>query len=84
MRKAIIILLSLIFCLIGTTTFAAIWNVPKDFATIQEAIDSPDVTDGDTIRVSPGNHFGAFINKSVTIKGKGNANIDKDRITRCL
>ena len=55
---------------------AATWIVPEDFATIQEAIDSPLVVDGDKIRVCSGNHAGALINKSVEIKGKGGAVIN--------
>lgn len=55
---------------------ATIWHVPGDFATIQDAIDSTDVADGDTIMVGPGNFDGALVNKSVTIKGKGGAVID--------
>lgn len=52
------------------------WRVPGDFATIQAAIDSADVSDGDTIRVSRGSHAGALVNKSVQIQGTGNAVID--------
>jgi hypothetical protein len=55
---------------------AANWLIPDDFTTIQEAIDSPDVEDGDTIIVSPGNYFGAFIDKAVEIKGEEGAVID--------
>ena len=54
----------------------ATWTVPGDFATIQEAIDSDEVSDGDTIRVRPGSHAGAYVTKSVEIKGEGNALID--------
>ena len=54
----------------------AIWDVPKDFATIQEAIDSADVEDGDTILVGRGNHAGAEVTKAVEIKGKGGAVIN--------
>ena len=39
-------------------------------------MDSSDVSDGDTIRVRPGNHAGAYVTKSVEIKGEGNALID--------
>lgn len=52
------------------------WNVPGDFATIQEAIDSPSVKSGEVILVSPGSHSGALVNKSVQIKGLGGAVID--------
>ncbi|OFW55787.1 MAG: hypothetical protein A2133_02955 [Actinobacteria bacterium RBG_16_64_13] len=47
----------------------ATWGVPGDFATIQEAIDSSDVVNGDTIVVGPGDWAGAFVTKGVTITG---------------
>jgi hypothetical protein len=52
------------------------WFVPGDFDTIQEAIDSADVADGDIIMVAGGNHSGALINKAVQIRGTGNAVIN--------
>jgi len=58
---------------LANTTMAAKWNVPEDFATIQDAIDSTDVSTGDTIRVGPGNHSGASVTKGVEIKGQGGA-----------
>lgn len=48
----------------GTT-----WYVPGNFATIQDAIYDPAVMDGDRIFVQAGNHAGAFVTKSVEIKG---------------
>lgn len=60
----------------GNTTQAGNWQIPDDFATIQEAIDSDDVQDGDTIMVAPGNHFGAYVTKSVEIKGEDGAVIN--------
>jgi len=54
----------------------AIWQVPGDFATIQEAIDNSGVSDGDTIMVGPGEHAGALVTKAVEIKGKGGAVIN--------
>ncbi|MCP4679153.1 MAG: hypothetical protein GY854_27405 [Deltaproteobacteria bacterium] len=45
------------------------WHVPGDFSTIQDAIDSSDVVNGDSIRVGPGDHRGATITKKVTIHG---------------
>lgn len=54
----------------------AVWHVPVDFDTIQEAIDSTDVADGDTILVGPGSHAGALVDRSVVIKGKGGAVIN--------
>ncbi|MBN1858620.1 hypothetical protein JW848_05375 [Candidatus Bipolaricaulota bacterium] len=51
------------------------WRVPGDFATLQEAIDSPTVVDGDRILVEPGSHAGAYVDKSVEIRGEGGAAI---------
>ena len=62
--------------LVGSTAQAAKWRVPEDFATIQEAIDSPVVADGDRIIVAPGNHAGADVTKRVQIKGEDGAVID--------
>lgn len=50
---------------------ATVWTVPGDFATIQEAIDDADVEDGHIIRVAPGEHAGALVDKAVVIKGEG-------------
>jgi hypothetical protein len=53
------------------------WKVPGDFATIQEAIDDADVDDGDQIRLmGPGEFAGAYVSKSVEIKGTGGAVIN--------
>lgn len=52
---------------------AADWSVPRDFATIQAAIDSPDVADGDRILVGPGSFAGALVTKPVHIQGVGRA-----------
>jgi hypothetical protein len=56
-----------------STTSAATWNVPGDFATIQEAIDSTLVLDGDKIMVGPGQYAGAIVTKAVEIKGEDGA-----------
>lgn len=53
-----------------------VWHVPRDFATIQDAIDSPLVQAGDKILVGPGSYAGAIVNKAVEIKGEGGAVID--------
>jgi len=60
---------------LGSTARAKIWNVPGDFETIQEAIDS--AVTGDVILVGPGNHAGATVTEvGVEIKGEGGAVID--------
>ena len=55
---------------------STVWQVPGDFATIQEAISSANVLPGDTIMVGPGEHAGAIVNKAVEIKGQGGAVIN--------
>jgi hypothetical protein len=60
----------------ANTAIAADWRVPGNFATIQEAIDSPNVKAGDTIVVRPGAHAGALLTKSVEIRGQGRAVIN--------
>ncbi|MBW8040184.1 MAG: hypothetical protein FVQ85_09320 [Planctomycetes bacterium] len=62
--------------IMSATANAATWDVPGDFSTIQEAIDSPSVLPGATILVGPGNHFGALVDKEVEIKGEGGAVIN--------
>lgn len=77
MKRLLIFCVAAIFLTaLGNTTKATIWNVPGDFAYIQDAIDSEAVLEGDTIIVGPGNHFGAFIDKAVEIKGEDGAVID--------
>lgn len=73
--KRIALMMWAVLVLCGTTQ-AAIWIVPGDFTTIQEAIDSADVSDGDSIRVGPGKHPGAVVTKSLEIKGEGRAIIN--------
>ncbi|UCG58695.1 MAG: hypothetical protein JSU70_04110 [Phycisphaerales bacterium] len=65
-----------IVLLAGAVTNGAVWNVPEDFTTIQEAIDSATVLDGDRIMVGPGNHAGAVVTKAVEIKGDTGASIN--------
>jgi len=57
----------------GKPALAGKWVVPGDFATIQEAVDSTDVLDGDIIFVGEGNHAGAIVTKAVEIKGHDGA-----------
>jgi len=60
----------------GGIAQAASWDVPGDFATIQEAINDTQVIDGDRIMVGAGRHAGATVTKAVEIKGEGGAIID--------
>jgi hypothetical protein len=80
MRKLLISTILFSFVLLisaaGAYASAGKWKVPGDFDTIQNAIDSEDVLDGDTIFVGPGNHTGAFVTKAVQIKGQGGAVIN--------
>ena len=54
-------------------TRAATFNVPGDFATIQEAIDDPGTMNGDTINILAGTHVEAFVDitKELIIQGQG-------------
>jgi hypothetical protein len=77
MKRLLIIYVAAAFmAAMGNTVMAANWLVPEDFTTIQEAIDSDDVQDGDTITVGAGNHYGAFVEKAVEIKGEDGAVIN--------
>jgi hypothetical protein len=50
---------------------AAVWRVPGHFPTIQAAMDSSLVKDGDVLRVLPGRRAGATVTKAVAIRGLG-------------
>ena len=50
--------------------------MPDNFSTIQEAINSPSVLDGNTIIVGPGNFKGANVTQNVNIKGIGSTVIN--------
>ncbi|OGO14553.1 MAG: hypothetical protein A2Z02_04385 [Chloroflexi bacterium RBG_16_48_7] len=52
------------------------WQVPGDFATIQEAVDSAEVAAGDTIMLGSGNHTGVLLYKAIRLVGKGKATIN--------
>ncbi len=73
-------LLSLATVLVGVLLLAgsagaAVWQVPGQFPTIQAAIDSSTVHDGDVIDVASGRRLGATVTKAVTIRGVGTATI---------
>ena len=80
MKKLTFVLVILALLAVPSTALAAkpgnVWHVPGDFASIQDAIDSDVVVDGDTIRVGPGNFDGALVTKRVTVMGEGHAVID--------
>ena len=61
--------------LLAGSAGAAEWHVPGQFPTIQAAIDSSSVHDGDTITVSSGRHKGATVTKAITIRGLSGATI---------
>lgn len=71
-RCAVVLALVL---LSGSPALASDWRVPGDFATIQDAVDSPSVVDGDRILVGPGSHAGALLTKGVHIQGHGRTTI---------
>jgi len=80
MKKLMFVLAILALLAVPSTALAGkpgnVWHVPGDFATIQDAIDSDAVLDGDTIRVGPGNFAGALVTRPVTVMGEGHAVID--------
>ena len=57
--------------LLAGSAGAAVWQVPGQFPTIQAAIDSSTVHDGDVIDVASGRRRGATVTKAVTIRGVG-------------
>ncbi len=63
---------------VSSTAKAVTWNVGPggDFATIEVALASPDVLNGHTLLVEPGNHAGALVTKAVEIKAEGGAVIN--------
>lgn len=64
-----IFVLSLAFGALATAHAGNLHRVPRDYATIQEAVDAADP--GDTIRVGPGEYAGATITKRLELKGSG-------------
>ena len=62
--------------LLAGSASAAVWKVPGDFPTIQAAIDSSRVVDGDTIHVRRGRRTGATVTKAVTIRSQGASIVD--------
>ena len=67
---------TLAIILTAVSVRATDWNVPGDFATIQDAINSSSVVNGDQILVGAGSYAGAVVNKSVTITGTEGAIIN--------
>jgi hypothetical protein len=61
--------------LLAGTAGAAEWRVPGHFPTIQAAIDSARVVDGDTIRVRHRVCRGATVTKAVVIEAQGRVTI---------
>jgi len=61
--------LGLVFGALATAHAGNVLRVPKDYDTIQAAVDAADP--GDTIRVGPGDYAGATITKRVELKGSG-------------
>ncbi|MHC4640185.1 MAG: right-handed parallel beta-helix repeat-containing protein, partial [Planctomycetota bacterium] len=76
MKTLLSICVTVLVLVLSSTAEAVTWNVPGDFATIQEAIDSAGVLEGHTILVGPGNHAGASVTKAVEIKGEDGAVIN--------
>jgi len=72
----IIVVAIALFMSMPIKALTADWYVPGNFSSIQAAIDDLSVVNGDTIFVGPGSFAGAFITKSVEIKGIGGATIN--------
>ena len=82
--RSLATLLAAFVCLHAFPDAQTTWNVPGDFATIQEAIDSASVVDGDTVQVGVGEYantpgvgygpqsYAMSIQKELTIQGAGN------------
>jgi hypothetical protein len=68
-KEATIWLIFSVFLLLAPTAYGDTLKVPRDYPTIQEAIDAASV--GDTIGVSPGTYFGATVDKGVKIRARG-------------
>jgi len=76
MKRISVIMITGVAILCTAPALALTWNVPGDFSSIQEAIDSSAVEPGHTILLAPGNHAGALVTKSVEIQGEGGAVIN--------
>lgn len=76
MKRLQLLLLVCIFTVllvVSGVAFAATLRVPKDFSTIQAAVDA--ASSGDKIRVGPGEWCGATIDIRVDLFGEGGATI---------
>lgn len=71
-----LVLVLAVFLFSAGDVLAKTWYVPKNFTTIQAALDSASVLDGDTILVGPGNFAGAIVRKAVEIKARSLATIN--------
>ena len=63
---------------------AAEWRVPGHFPTIQAAIDSSLVKDGDALRVLPGRRTGATVTKAVVLRALGCVTIVNGPVVNAL
>lgn len=60
--------------------WARTFYIPGHFETIQQAVDSADVVDGDRLLIRRGRHAGAVLNKRLVIAGRPGAIIDSGPI----
>jgi hypothetical protein len=68
----------------GEPAGAAEWRVPGRFPTLQAAIDSTLVKDGDVLRVLPGRRTGATVTKAVVIHAVGGVTIVDGPVVNAL
>ncbi len=76
MKKMLFAGIAVAMCCISSNVLAATWTIPGDFPTIQSAVNSALVIQGDKLQIGPGSHAGALLTKSVTITGEDGATIN--------
>jgi len=73
-KKAAVLGVFSLFFLLASSAYGVRLEVPREYQTIQDAIDA--AKDGDTIIVSRGTYSGAVVDKAVTLRARGNVIIN--------
>ncbi|VAV83126.1 hypothetical protein MNBD_DELTA01-267 [hydrothermal vent metagenome] len=69
-RVFILVLLSILLPVTASYTFAGVINVPKDYKSIQEAVDR--AAEGDTVLVAPGSYVeNIYVTKKLSLQATG-------------